>query len=87
MRNVKGHLPNFIEFDKDNKPSHGEYIVLLKKTIEEDYPYLALANYTYHNKGEWYVNDDERGSITITKQVQAWLEPRFSHSFLIDGDN
>ena len=56
---MEQELPNWNIYSKDNNPSHGEYIILLKQE-ENDYPYIALAHYTYQDGGKWFFYDDER---------------------------
>ncbi len=72
-------LPQWIL--SEDSPSHGEYVVLLKKDDKDDYPYMTIANYTYRNGGAWKV-----GNKCITKQVHAYLGPRVLPDFMISGD-
>lgn len=63
----------------DVKPSHGEYLVLLKQVGQ--YPYLCVANFSYENYGEWSI-----GGKVITKQIEAYLTPRVIDENFIDED-
>lgn len=72
-------LPEWLRFTEETKPSHGEYMVLLKQTTK--YPYIAVAHYTYRNGGQWMVVDK-----IITKQVEAYMSPRILHEWMVDQD-
>ena len=78
-------LPAFTPFGGASKPAHGEYLVLLhKEDGEEDgEDYVCIANYTYRDGGNWHV---EGVKGYITKQVAAWMEPRFAHDYMLSPD-
>jgi len=72
-------LPQWRIFTENNKPSHGEYMVLLKRTSE--HPYLAIADYSYRNGGQWLCGDK-----AITNQVVAYQSPKILPEYMIEGD-
>lgn len=72
-------FPQWIPFTEENRPCHGEYLVLLKQ--DSAYQYLTVAAYTYHDGGQWM--SDEK---VITQQVEAYLGPRVLPKYMIDAD-